>query len=325
MTADIETTHKLDRSPKTGRNYPGERKNARVNVAERVADLAVARKDQSLGEEYIKLAQAMLLCTLPHTATKETKITRRARLGDGSMLSVTFSATADGVGLPYGADRKLLFWILDRAIRNDSPFVPWSSAAEYQQEMGLEKGGRTNKQLKERFSRIAGLVVSITRKGTEATALNTFPLIERSYLPNSISGDSDHAQRSLPDLGDRYGVLLHTPLFTDIKKHNTVMPRRLWLELKGPTQVQDFVFWLYWRCYAAASETIIPWEALTEQFPSADSNRYRLRQHLRQAIKLLRVLWPEVRLRELPDGLWVDRAKGGMLDDDATRNRQRKL
>ena len=154
------------------RDYSAEREAARVNTSDRVADLAVSGRDQTLGDEYIKLAQAMILCTLPHSATKETKITRRARLGDGTTLAVTFSATADGVGLPHGADRKLLFWLLDRAIRNDSPFVPWSSAAEFSREMGLEKGGRTNKQIKERFSRIAGLVISISRKGHEPAELH---------------------------------------------------------------------------------------------------------------------------------------------------------
>ena len=305
------------------RNYVGERDAALWNTSGRVSDLAVARKDQTLGDEYIKLAQAMILCTLPHSPTKETKITRRARLGDGSTLAVTFSATADGIGLPYGADRKLLHWLLDRAIRNDSPFVPWSSAAEFSREVGLEKGGRTNKQIKDRFSRIAGLVVSISRKGTEATALDTFPVIARAYLPNSIAGDKEQA--SLPEMGDRFGVLIHSPLFTDIKKHNVVMPRRLWLELKGPTPVQDLVFWLYYRCYAANSETIIPWDALTEQFPHTDSNPYRLKQYLRKAIKVLKVLWPEVQLREDPKGLWVAKASAGMLEDDPTRNRVRKL
>lgn len=306
------------------RDYKAELEAARLKTSDRIADLAVARKDQTLGEEYIKLAQAMILCTLPHSATTDTKITRKARMGDGSMLSVTFSATADGVSMPFGADRKLLFWLLDRAIRLDSPFIPWSSAAEYQREVGIEKGGRGNKQLRERFARISGLVISITRKGAEATALNTFPLIERSYLPNSIS-DLPGDQASLPEMGDRYGVMLHAPLFADIKKHNTVMPRRLWLEIKGPTAVQDLVFWLFYRCYQAASETTIPWNALSEQFPNGDSNPYRLRQHVRKAIKLLKVLWPEAQVREAPNGIWVDKARAAMLEDDPSRNRVRRL
>ena len=290
----------------------------------RVAELAVARNDQSLGDESIKLAQAMIFCTLPHSPTKDTKITRRARLGDGSTLAVTFSAAADGIAMPYGADRKLLFWLIDRAIRSDSPFVPWASAAEYQKEVGMEKGGRTNRQLKERFARISGLVINISRKGVDATQLETFPVISKSFLPNSIKqGYSE--QESLPELGNRYGVLLHAPLFEDIKKHHSAMPRRLWLEIKGPTPVQDLAFWLFYRCYAAASESVIPWSSLSEQFSSGDSNPYRFRQHMRQAIKLLKALWPEAQLAEVPSGVWVNRATAGMLEDDPRMNRQRRL
>lgn len=323
---EVQTAIVQAKAPKKQgrRDYQAEREAARLNTTDRIADLAVARKDQSLGEEYIKLAQAMILCTLPHSATPETKITRRARMGDGSTLSVTFSATADGVSMPFGADRKLLFWLLDRAIRLDSPFIPWASAAEYQKEVGIEKGGRANKQLRERFARISGLVISIARKGAEATALNTFPLIQRAYLPNSIS-DLPSDQASLPEMGDRYGVMLHAPLFADIKKHNTVMPRRLWLEIKGPTAVQDLVFWLFYRCYQAASETTIPWNALREQFPSGDSNPYRLRQHVRKAIKVLKVLWPEAQIQEAENGIRVDKARAAMLEDDPTRNRMRRL
>ena len=132
----------LKAAPGAKRDRAAEALRAKNNQIERVVDLTVARHNQSLGDEYIKLAQALILCTLPHSPTKETKVTRRARLGDGSVLSVTFSAAADGVSLPYGADRRLLFWLLDRAIRNDSAFVPWSSAAEYQTEMGMKRGGR---------------------------------------------------------------------------------------------------------------------------------------------------------------------------------------
>lgn len=307
------------------RDFPAEDALALDNMSDRVAALAEARLNDSLGEEYVKLAQAMILCTLPTSPTKETKITRRARLGDGSTLSVTFTAAADGIGLPYGADRKLLFWLLDRAIRNDSPFVPWSSADEFIREMGLERGGRTNKQLRERYARISGLVVSISRKGTTADRLETFPLVTKAYLPNSISTDND--QESLPQMGDRFGIMLHQPLFADIKRHNIVMPRRLWLELEGPTPVQDLVFWLYYRCYAAVSETIIPWDSLTEQFPQqSDSNPRRIRGHLRHAIKILKVLWPEAQVREDPQqGLWIAKASAGMLPDDTTKNRIRKV
>ena len=109
---------------KQERDRRAEAERAHANMADRVSNLAVYRHDGTLGLEYIKLAQAMLMCGLPYSQTSERQVSRRARLGDGSYLDVTFSALLRGVALPYGADRKLLAWLLDRAIRSDSHFFP---------------------------------------------------------------------------------------------------------------------------------------------------------------------------------------------------------
>ena len=307
------------------RDYKAERHTAEQRLKDRVVNLAVARYDQTLGEEYIKLAQALILCTLPYSPTTETRIVRRARLGDGSFLTVTFVAVSEGVLMPYGADRKLLHWLIDRAIRADDPYVPWSSALEYQREMGICQSGRSTRQIRERFARIAGMVIQIKRNNAEVTAQNTFPIIEASYLPNSLAQGNRDQQRQLPLIGERFGVLLHRPLFEDLKRHKAVMPRRLWLEIDGPTAVQDLVLWLSYRCYSAASETIIPWTALQEQFPTEDTNPHRIRQHARVAINMLKALWPGVKLEYLDRGILIDRAAAPMLDDDMSKNRQRRL
>ncbi len=311
---------------KRSRDRTKENMLAQVRQAQRVMNIAEARHDGKLGDEYIKLAQAMILCTLPYSATKETKITRQARLGDGSTLYVTFSAAHPNVGMPFGADRKVLAWIFDKAIRMDSPFIPWKSAVEFQKEMGLTKGGKNNRDLNKRFERVAGLVINIQREAGEGKRDLTYPLIERSYLPSSITGKKldDEWQQSLPELEDRYGFAMNPSLFNDIRKHHIVLPRRLWAEIKGPTQVQDLVFWLIFRCYSAASETVIPWKALVEQFPQ-DSNPHRNRLHARKAIRTLKALWPGVQIEEVPQGILVDRAKQGLLDDDAAKGRIRKL
>ena len=299
---------------------------AQTRQVKRVLDIVDAKFDGKLGDEYIKLAQAMILCTLPISATHETKITRQARLGDGSTLYVTFSAAHHNVGMPFGADRKVLAWIFDKAIRSETPFIPWSSAVEFQKEMGLTKGGKNNRDLHKRFERVAGLVISIQREAGEGKRDLTYPLIERSYLPPSITGKKldNGMQQSLPELADRYGFAMNPSLFNDIRKHHIVLPRRLWAEIKGPTAIQDLVFWLIFRCYSAASETIIPWKALTDQFPQ-DSNPHRNRLHTRKAIRTLKALWPGVQIEEVPQGIKVDRAKDSLLEDDAAKGWVRRL
>lgn len=313
-------------SPKR-RDYVAERRAAREKKALRVASLADDRNTGKLGDEVIKIAQAMILCTLPYRATDKNKITRSARLGDGSILYVTFTAGMRDVPLPFGADRKLLAWIFDRAISSNSPFIPWNSAAEYQDEIGQSRGGKNNRELRERFRRISGLVISIERKTQTAQADQFFTVVEKSYLPASIKDDSDDddaLQQSLPELADRYGFVLTRMLFDDIRKHHVAVPRSLWLQNKGSSHVHDLLLWLYYRCYAAQSESVIPWDSLREMFPDDDSNDRRLRQNAEQAIKELRILWPTVRIDTVPEGVWVNRAAQGMLPDDVDRNRIRR-
>jgi hypothetical protein len=302
-----------------------ERKNARERLAIRLGDIAAARHDGTLGEEYIKLAQAMILCTLPHSQTTETRITRKARLGDGSVLSVTFSAARTNTPLPFGADRKLLAWIFDKAIRSDSPWIDWSSATEYQREMGLSIGGSGNRDLRKRFERVSGLVINVQRQTDKTTREIIYPVMAGVHLPSSVTGVfPEDGQLDLPQLGNRFGFMLNADLFEDIRKYHIVLPRKLWQDIKGPTQVQDIVYWLIFRCYSAASETIVPWSALTEQFPQ-DSNPRRTRANARQAIKILTTLWPRVQIKEVPQGIWVAHTREPLLEDDSAKNRVRRL
>ena len=238
---------------KKPRNRTKELMLAQARQATRVGELAVAQHDGTLGDESIKLAQAMILCTLPYSATTETKITRQARLGDGTTLYVTFSAVLPDVAMPFGADRKLLAWIFDRAIRSNTPFIPWKSALEYQKDVGMSRAGSNNKDLRKRFSRVAGLVINIQREAGEGKRDLIYPVSERSYLPTSIAGKhaESEAQQSLPELADRFGFAMNPSLFADIKRHHVALPRQLWRDLKGPTVVQDMMIWLVFRCYSA--------------------------------------------------------------------------
>jgi hypothetical protein len=117
-TAEPEPPQKL-----AVRDRTAEKRIAKGKQALRLGQLLDDRNTGKLGDEVIKIAQAMLLCTLPYSATKENHITRTARLGDGSTLTVTFSTGIPDVPLPFGSDRKLLAWVFDRAIMgygNDS-------------------------------------------------------------------------------------------------------------------------------------------------------------------------------------------------------------
>ena len=81
-------------------------------IAENLVEVAGQMRGEGLSGELFQVAQALILCGLPYQATDKTRITRQARLGDGSRLKVTFSSSLD-VGLPYGCDRSVLHFLLD--------------------------------------------------------------------------------------------------------------------------------------------------------------------------------------------------------------------
>lgn len=325
--AEAEFSSKL-----TVRDRAAETRVAKCKQALRLGQLLDDRNTGKLGDEVIKIAQAMLLCTLPYSATTENHITRTARLGDGSTLTVTFSTGIPDVPLPFGSDRKLLAWVFDRAINSESPMIAWESAWEYQKEMGLKRSGKNNKDLRERFHRISGLNINIERKDASGIAGKNFSIIDTYNLPPSITGRKFNPdQRSLgypaeaPELPPApFGISINQTLFHDIRKHHVAVPRSLWLQTKGNSQVQDMVLWLYYRCYAAKTESVIPWSALAEQFPQ-DKNPRRARQHAREAIAQLRLLWPGVRVEATATGIWVDKATQSLLLDDPSKGRIRRL
>ena len=297
---------------------------------DKVADMRLARANGSLGDEVIKMAQSMIMCTLPYSKTDEKEIIRKARLGDGSTLTVIFQATEAnrGVPMPYGADRHLLAWIFDRAIRSDSPYIAWESASEYRREMGLSIGGSGLRQLTQRFERLSSLLVQIRRDSDSDPGIGkaSYMIVEKSYLPKSITGREldPSGQAVLPGLSGRYGFQLSQGLWQDIKRYHRVLPRQIWRELEGSSQLQDLVYWLIIRCYEAKSQTVIPWEALELQFPQ-DKNPRRLRATAKQAVKYIRTIWPEVRLWDSPAGLKVDYCPEPLMPDDPSKGRVRRL
>jgi Plasmid encoded RepA protein len=309
------------------RNYAQERTRAISKRALDVAEIRESRNSGSLGDEVFKLAQAMILCTLPYRPTTEVKITRKARLGDGSTLIVTFMAARDGVPMAYGSDRKLLTWMFDKAIQSDSPFVPWKKATEYSKETGINDSGKNLRDLRERFRRLSGLVISIERRTAAGEKGKTVPVIEEFNLPPSVAymEAEEQGQGRLPELAEIYGFKLNESLWKDIKRHNVAIPRELWLRTKGSAQLQDILLWMFYRCYSAQTESVVPWDGIRQQLPQDDSNPWRLKQLVKTAVKELRLIWPEARVEVVKEGLLVNRALAGMLPDDDQMNRRRRL
>jgi hypothetical protein len=300
-------------TPKPKRDHKAEAAKALANRVERIAVLREYRDSGALGEEIMQVAQSLILCGLPYKPTKERQIVRRARLADGSTVSVTFTAGLDDAEMPYGADRSLLHYLLDRAVKSGSRYISWSTAAKFLEHMGITLGGKNYADLRMRFERIRGLTIGVVRSKDGASSSQLMPFIRRSALPSSmeIRQEQDGLQ-SLPlSDTDPFGVEIDELFFNDLMAWHVPVPTQLIVQTRKNPQLQDMCVWLHWRCFAAQNESVIPWEYLAEQIWQADTKVRRIRERFNEAIQFARGMWPELRAEVRKDGLWVAPPRNG--------------
>ena len=288
------------------RDLPREGREAKNRLAETLAILRQKREEGKFDEDVMQLSQALILCGLPYERTSQTKITRSARLGDGSTVYVTFS-TALKAGMPYGSDRSLLHFILDKAVKSDSPFVSWSKASEFLEAMEMAAGGKNRRDLRERFERLRGLTIGVERKTSRGSSATILPVIRKSHLPTSIDVNAERGGQDLLPLSEPvvYGLELDEHYFEELKRYHVPTPAAIIRATRQRSQLQDLMVWLHFRCYAAQSVSVIPWDHLRQQLWQDDSNVWRIKSRFKEAILALRVIWPEFEAAVLKEGLQV--------------------
>ncbi len=258
--------------------------------------------------DILQLAQIFAFCSLPYRPSEERQISHTARLGDGSKVEVIFTALRPGVPVAYGNDRSLLYWLIDRAIREQSAFIPWEHASEYLKAMKQRDCGRNRELLRERFKRISSTGITVVRTSGGEEQLN-MPIIRRSSLPASVTGGE--RMLALTKTEKVFGVQFDEGFVNDFMSHRIPVLRSLLIATQARPQMQDCMFFLIWRSYSAGQESCIKWDALRDQFWQADSNESRIRLRFREAISLLKTAWPELQATATQRGLLIGPPRHG--------------
>ena len=288
------------------RNYKREKENGQEDL---FRGLELVREERTRDVfDILQLAQIFAFCSLPYRPSEERQVSHTARLGDGSKVEVIFTALRPGVPLAYGNDRSLLYWLIDRAIREQSAFIPWEHASEYLKAMKQHESGRNRELLRERFKRISSTGITVVRTSGGEEQLN-MPIIRRSSLPPSVAGGE--RMLALPKTDKVFGVQFDEGFVNDFMSHRIPVLRSLLVATQARPQMQDCMFFLIWRSYSAGQESCITWDALREQFWQADSNESRIRLRFREAIGLLKAAWPELQATATLRGLLIGPPKHG--------------
>jgi hypothetical protein len=202
----------------TKRDHAAEQRSAQISL---FSDMERLIDQKQAGDIAVwQVALCLILCGLPYDETPEPSVTRRARLADGSWLTVRFTATGErlecnkkgepildpasgkpkvtSIPLPFGADRGPLHFLINKAVLkakdlerrgfdvSEARFVEWEKANEYLKEMCLDKGGKNYRDLRPRIERIKYCAITVTRTnhGTEETLMA--PVLSRTRLPRSL-------------------------------------------------------------------------------------------------------------------------------------------
>jgi hypothetical protein len=297
-------------NPERKRDWRVETQHGRTELVSKMVTLREARLAPS--PEIILTARFLIFMGLPVRRTKERTIRKSARLANGETIIVTFHAADEDVDLPFGSDVNLMHFLIDSAIQAQSSFVSWETAQEYLNWMGLKKGGRTLKQLRARFERIAGMSVMIQRETGEDVEKFRMPIIRATRLPKSIKPEdpAKSAATNGPSISTKRenlpkGLAFDDAFFKNFISENVPILKAMLILLSDRPQLQQYIGFLGWRSYAASSASLIPWANLAEQVWYTDSNRSRMKQCFRDAITACRIAWPELQAEAREDGLWI--------------------
>jgi hypothetical protein len=240
---------------------------------------------------------------LPYKRTKERQITLSAKLA-GDEVSVTFTCCDPNVEMPFGSDRTLLHWLVDKAIRAEKPYISWETATEFLREAGLSDAGPNFKDLRGRFDRVASVAITIIRERAGTKDRMIMPIVEESHLPSSVDLKSEK-QGLRRILGEQFGFVLNARFWKEIRENHVPVPWELIRQTRKQSQLQDHILFLYWRSFAAKNPSVVPWEGILAQGAGEDSNPRRIKTRYKEALRSIRVIDPAFPGEVTDDGLQI--------------------
>jgi hypothetical protein len=239
----------------------------------------------------------LILSGLPYKPTTRREVTRTARTGAGSWLTVTYLATDDRYGLPFGADRALLAWITTKAFGDGS--VRFSAVAEYFDHFGLHRSGADYRRFRERWQRVSNLALRLEETSPDERHVRRLFLVPTSREPLSLDA------ASTADIGreclryNRHGFDLDPTFWQYLRDTRVPTPLALLRRFHDQPQAWDFCQLVLFRCYSARSTSVIPWSELLEQLGARTTHPRRLRVSLTGVLDTVRGLFPDFPARFL--------------------------
>jgi hypothetical protein len=273
------------------RSFEREQTKAKENHVKKVMDLWKS----GLSGERLYTAVMLIVCGLPISEEPKNSIIRTAQLGDKSWVRVTFSRGNEQISLPFGADRSMVYFLTNKAVLQQSPFLKWEYANEYMHLFNMDpRSGKNYKAVQARFVRVAYMNILVEYLDANQNIVDHWksPLIDYARIAAEFDGEGNWrpsmtiSKMLEADQQVRFGSIL----FEQLKKNPVPIPIELILAAGKKYRVMDYMIFLCWRAFAGHSDSFIPWKYLQEQFDSRDSNLARWPEYFKIAYRTMKAL-----------------------------------
>ena len=197
----------------------------------------------------------------------------------------------DGVpiGLPYGAyPRLILAYLITQAVKAQSPMLYLGkSFSDFIKLIGIEKGGKTRKQLHKQLER--------TLSASFAWTYRTDKQWSRANI--QVSHDSqlwwDERQPEQQALWESY-IRLNTDFFNEIIRNAVPLDLRVLSVLKNSPLGLDLYMFISWRVFKMDKPVFISWESLQEQLGGQYHDIKEFARDCRSHIKRIQAIRPDL-------------------------------
>jgi len=251
------------------------------------AAVEIAMTPAKQADELGFMARALILATMPHSKPDGIQYVRR-----NGEFTLTMTAAADGIGLPYGSlPRLILAYLITQAVkRRDRVVELGDSLTAFMDELDLlPTGGRHGSitRLKDQLRRLLNCAVSF-RYATDGMEAGKARLIADDYALMWEPKSPD--QRSLW----ASSVTLSEPFYREIIEHAVPLDMRALKALKRSPLALDIYMWLTYRSGAGRPVTV-PWPALKSQFgaeyPDTAQGMAHFRAKFKDAMRKVRAVY----------------------------------
>ena len=262
------------------------RQNQIINIAGEIAENLPQEKNV-LGF----MSRLLIMVNLPYRDPGKDCKNWHRKNGNVSIDVATGYEDGVPIGLPYGAyPRLILAYLITQAVKAQSPMLYLGkSFSDFIKLIGIEKGGKTRKQLHKQLER--------TLSASFAWTYRTDKQWSRANI--QVSHDSqlwwDERQPEQQALWESY-IRLNTDFFNEIIRNAVPLDLRVLSVLKNSPLGLDLYMFISWRVFKMDKPVFISWESLQEQLGGQYEDRKVFSRDCRNHIRKIQAIRPDLNI-----------------------------